>query len=876
MNYVRGATRFRVFLLITFVFFISIKVSLAATFVSSSKVFGDAPSENAINVVYVRLGKLSPSFTDEQMNTRFINAVNNSHQFINIQPFLSYQSYFNIHSVIINNPEATIAGRNQVRSLIQDNTNYTPDILIFMVYENLRVFCTTGGVACATSKSIDGEEKGDLYLGSQDRNTTVHELGHAFGDLADEYIDNLKCPTQVLQGQANEENLSKTNDLDEVKWKKWLIQNDGDLGSPEQGGGYCQSGVYRPSANSVMRSSQSSVNFDSVGREEMIHGINAYAKPIVSKIPETLVHSVPLNQNSVSLNFELNPYILPQGQSPIIRWYIDKSGTGVNPVLIPGAESTELVLDISDLDEGETFVVQPRIYDSDPNNWVRTNSFLSSELILGFWGIEGMSLLDRFSNSNDWYIVRVPLQTAANPHIIKITDQGATPGFTAGELALISGTNLRGSQLSITVGDITLDIATILDNGGIITESSILFTIPELAVSGNVVVTSSDGSSDPYYLSIGPPPFIGDVLTIIPGADINGGDLVAIQGTDLCGNPCDLSTTTIRIDNLEINSFIDGSNGFLVFNIPVSSRSGILRVITSAGLSNNYDITIINPPVISELFPDSSNTVYSVRDVIVITGEHLCIDKPVCNRITNTTKVSFGGVEATDLIGLEENFILLKIPEGAVSGQVIVTTPFGSSNPINISIADTPPVINNLLNPSGNSSTVLEVGDMVAITGDYLCGNPCDSVTTRVTIGNVEVTSFVGNNNGFIMFVVPNGVNKSASFIKVSTADGTSLPYNVEFANLAPEIDFLTNSTNATHVFNVNETLAIFGYDLCGTPCNSSTVIVEFPNGARASVFHNVTEKLLIVNVPQSAAGSFGLLRVITPNGQDSTNVTVN
>lgn len=86
----------------------------------------------------------------------------------------------------------------------------------------------------------------------------IHELGHALGDLADEYT--YGGPTTYTGPEPSARNASIFN-ADEMadlglKWSAWLGVNDPDfdgLIDTYEGANYSSLGVYRPSSNSMMR-----------------------------------------------------------------------------------------------------------------------------------------------------------------------------------------------------------------------------------------------------------------------------------------------------------------------------------------------------------------------------------------------------------------------------------------------------------------------------------------------------------------------------------------------------------------------------------------------------------------------------------------------
>lgn len=91
----------------------------------------------------------------------------------------------------------------------------------------------------------------------------VHELGHAFAGLADEYT---QAPDTTPFYQFNSPNLTLKTDRSEIPWRHWIAA-DTPLPSPVnaltmepnfvglfEGGGYVSNGIYRPTFDSFMRS----------------------------------------------------------------------------------------------------------------------------------------------------------------------------------------------------------------------------------------------------------------------------------------------------------------------------------------------------------------------------------------------------------------------------------------------------------------------------------------------------------------------------------------------------------------------------------------------------------------------------------------------
>ena len=113
-----------------------------------------------------------------------------------------------------------------------------PDIIILVV--NDEKYGGSGGTI--TTVSTNGASP--LIL--------LHELGHSFGGLADEYADNYVAQFYPLSQIEFYPNVDATNDLAAIKWHYFLgISKYAGVGAYE-GGFYRSTNVWRPEAASIM------------------------------------------------------------------------------------------------------------------------------------------------------------------------------------------------------------------------------------------------------------------------------------------------------------------------------------------------------------------------------------------------------------------------------------------------------------------------------------------------------------------------------------------------------------------------------------------------------------------------------------------------
>ena len=108
------------------------------------------------------------------------------------------------------------------------------------------------------------------------RSVALHEAGHAFARLADEYW----TPGDGAYDGLPPDEVNLSTDPDAVPWAHWLGFDDGVLGpiGAYEGGRYAESGIYRPTENSLMRSLDRP--FDAVAREQFVLGFYGAVDPL--------------------------------------------------------------------------------------------------------------------------------------------------------------------------------------------------------------------------------------------------------------------------------------------------------------------------------------------------------------------------------------------------------------------------------------------------------------------------------------------------------------------------------------------------------------------------------------------------------------------
>jgi hypothetical protein len=220
-----------------------------------------------------------------------------------LEPFKSYRSYFNVYAVSIASPESGVdcdPGLDAPQRNTPLNMGFwggcdagsvqrllTVDDAAAQRYADLVPGTTRANrqiLALGNSETYGGA--GGTYATASGGNAlsaliSPHELGHSLGGLDDEYDYYARgVPGGAYEGgepaSIHHTTLTEQQLRDQhAKWYRWLgepSESGGTIGRYE-GGLYTQTGVWRPSAHSMMKTL--GYSYDQVGRERMTQRISA-------------------------------------------------------------------------------------------------------------------------------------------------------------------------------------------------------------------------------------------------------------------------------------------------------------------------------------------------------------------------------------------------------------------------------------------------------------------------------------------------------------------------------------------------------------------------------------------------------------------------
>ena len=245
-----------------------------------------------------------------------------------VEPMSNYPSYINFHRInIVESSSGIRNGKTRLGSKVEkgiltcDDSKawevaaLAPDADLIFVVANVKGVRSTGGHGVLTL-----EANGDMS------DTAIHELGHAFAGLDDEYVDETVQDRYPAWDPADEHqhvNTTQVSDPLKVKWHYW---NNPPVKGIQvgcyEGAYYRDKGFYRPSPDCRMR--DSSTPMCAVCFEQMEKSLYSLVSPIDSALP--LVQSVHGFLDD-DFSFSANA-VLTEGKAAALgnlsaAWYVD-------------------------------------------------------------------------------------------------------------------------------------------------------------------------------------------------------------------------------------------------------------------------------------------------------------------------------------------------------------------------------------------------------------------------------------------------------------------------------------------------------------------------------------------------------------------------
>lgn len=284
--------------------------------------------QERINLIILGDGYLATEMS------KFKNDANNFRTgLFNQTPFKEYQNYFNVFAIETPSPESGIKHPHTASDCgnevpISNPTNvfgttfdaygihrlivpmdysavynvlYSafPEYDIVVILANTTYYGGSGGSFATTSLNISANE------------IAIHELGHSFAGLADEYWAG---PQYAIE----KPNMTRQSNPSLIKWKNWLNTNGVGI-YPHTG----DASWFKPHTNCKMQILGSP--FCNVCEEAIVEKIHSLASPLLNYSPS----SSEINAENKTIDFTLN-LLKPSPNTLQIKWVFDNSLVSLN------------------------------------------------------------------------------------------------------------------------------------------------------------------------------------------------------------------------------------------------------------------------------------------------------------------------------------------------------------------------------------------------------------------------------------------------------------------------------------------------------------------------------------------------------------------
>ena len=225
-------------------------------------------SSNCIDLLYIAEG-----YTEAEMPQFYADVEKAVHALFSHKPFDKYRKHFNIRTIAIpsecTDVSEPLKGKwHETPAMSHFSTFYSDRYLmtehLFRLHDLIEGIPFEHIVILANTPTYGGGGIYNLYMLTSARQkwfepVVVHEFGHSFAGLADEYFYDDQYETYYpADTEPWELNVTTLADFDK-KWRHMVkdvsLRNTGDVGIYE-GAGYQSKGVYRGSFNCRMRTNE--------------------------------------------------------------------------------------------------------------------------------------------------------------------------------------------------------------------------------------------------------------------------------------------------------------------------------------------------------------------------------------------------------------------------------------------------------------------------------------------------------------------------------------------------------------------------------------------------------------------------------------------
>lgn len=422
----------------------------------------NGPRDKRINMVV-----LGDGFTTAQQADFITNATTLVNYIFAKAPFAQYKNYFNVYAIKVISAETGVKHPGTATDVVEpvipvsnpnnflgttfdvggthrcvySNTVNTvtsvlasnvPDFDIAFILGNSPEYGGCGGTYAFLSKHASANE------------IVVHELGHSFGKLADEYW---------FSGTGESPNKTQNNSPATNKWKNWIGTNGIDIYP------YTESPTwFRPHQNCEMR--YLNREFCSVCTQQLIERVHTLQNPIDSYTPS---NATAINLAS-SITFNVTE-ILPVPNTLVNSWTLNGN--------LQVGTSNSLTLPTSAFSNGANTVIFKVV---DNNSLLKVDNHVLIHFSTITWNItKNLAVIDLNSTQRDFMLYPNPAKSQ-----IFIKDQNKKLSNISVEIVDVSGRTLKTPKVeNLATGEIAVNVEGLLPQTYIIKvyeNKSLIFT----------------------------------------------------------------------------------------------------------------------------------------------------------------------------------------------------------------------------------------------------------------------------------------------------------------------------------------------------------------------------------------------------------------
>jgi hypothetical protein len=419
---------------------LSLLVAICSGFASAQEfdkqiIFENGPQEQRINLVFLPDGYLVSDMT------KFVSDVNNIvNKIFDQSPFKEYKPYFNAYAILV--PSNQSGARHPQTSQDSDclpvpqvNSvdNYFGSTFDFGGIHRLLVPIHASKIGSVLANNYPlydqafvlvnsphyGGSGGAVATASNNNSSdevAIHEIGHSFAALADEYW---------AEGYEHEApNMTQQSNSSLVKWKNWVGSSSVGV-YPYEG----HPTWFRPHQNCKMRFLN--VPFCAVCRETFVEQIHSLVDPIISYSPEETDFEI--QEGLVTFSVDL---IAPIPNTFKIRWIRNGKELSVSK------DEPELTLSVHSLATGDN-TIQVQVVDTTALS--RSNTHFQSHVYEITWSVytDNITGIEVQSVRSEYEIKIYP-----NPVAEALTISYSLPRNAAVEIELVNAEGKRVKTLA--------------------------------------------------------------------------------------------------------------------------------------------------------------------------------------------------------------------------------------------------------------------------------------------------------------------------------------------------------------------------------------------------------------------------------------------